>query len=798
MKDKFKVYIFLLLTISLNPFIGVLANDFIFDSSEITILENGNIIKANNGNAKTKKGNVEIEANNFIYIQDKQLLTALGKVFTKDLVNNITIRSENITFNKDSQILNATGDVLINDLTNNISIRSENIIINREDNTIKSNTDTIIEDNLGNLFFTKKFLFTQNDSIIKINDAKIIDIQKNKYDISKAFISLKSNKLIGKDISIDFNNIYFEKDNEPRLKGKTVSADENQTIVTKGVFTTCKKNDDCPPWQMSAGEIKHDKVKKIMYYKDAWLKIYDQPVFYFPRFFHPDFTVKRQSGFLMPSFVNSTDLGSALQTPYFHVLSDSKDFTLKPRFYSKDSFLLQSEVRSVGKQSSDIFDFSFSKDRKNGTKNHFFSKNKTMLNFNYFDEAELNYQVQHVSSDTYLKTYKLNSPIIDNENTLTSSIDLKTYNENLSFDASFIAYENLSKNPSDRYEFLYPTYLLTKEFDQDSNSNGQLIFKSSGFIKNYDTNVFEKANINDIIFNTNSKISNNGLKNNFNFLIKNVNLDSEKSKKYKNKNSHELASIMQYKVSYPLIKQLQNDTTNKVNPVMVLKYSPSNTKDISDSENRLDMQNVYSINRISQNDTVEGGASLTFGSEFVKSDSEDRNIFKTSFANVLRFEENNKLSSQSGLNGKTSDIIGNFEYSPSRNFNLNYNFSLDNNLKDHNYQEINTEFKVNNFVTSFEYVNENKTTGANSYLTNKTTYIMNNSNSFSYERRENKKTSMTEFYNLIYQYRNDCLIAGIEYNRDFYSDREMIASENIFFKLTITPFGETSSPDLLK
>ena len=37
--------------------------------------------------------------------------------------------------------------------------------------------------------------------------------------------------------------------------------------------------------------------KKIINYKNAWLQIYDRPVFYFPKFFHPDPSVKRQSGF---------------------------------------------------------------------------------------------------------------------------------------------------------------------------------------------------------------------------------------------------------------------------------------------------------------------------------------------------------------------------------------------------------------------------------------------------------------------------------------------------------------------
>ena len=40
-----------------------------------------------------------------------------------------------------------------------------------------------------------------------------------------------------------------------------------------------------------------------MIYEGALLKIYNIPVFYFPKFFHPDPTVKRQSGLLIPGLI---------------------------------------------------------------------------------------------------------------------------------------------------------------------------------------------------------------------------------------------------------------------------------------------------------------------------------------------------------------------------------------------------------------------------------------------------------------------------------------------------------------
>ena len=62
----------------------------------------------------------------------------------------------------------------------------------------------------------------------------------------------------------------------------------------------------------------------------------------------------------------------------------------------------------------------------------------------------------------------------------------------------------------------------------------------------------------------------------------------------------------------------------------------------------------------------------------------------------------------------------------------------------------------------------------------------------SFSTRENLKSDLTEYYNLIYQYENDCLIASIEYQKDYYNDSEIRPSENIFVNLTIIPFGTTN------
>ena len=81
---------------------------------------------------------------------------------------------------------------------------------------------------------------------------------------------------------IDNNKSTFE--NEPRLYGLSSSGDEDKTIINKGIFTSCKKNKDCPAWSMKSKQIVHDKLKNNLFISSI-LNLYNKPIFYFPKFF---------------------------------------------------------------------------------------------------------------------------------------------------------------------------------------------------------------------------------------------------------------------------------------------------------------------------------------------------------------------------------------------------------------------------------------------------------------------------------------------------------------------------------
>ena len=796
MKNKFLLYFVCITFLIFNK---SYSEKFEFNVSKIEIIENNKLL-ALEGKAFSEDKNLEITGKKFEYNKKlEELKVTKGNILIKS--ENIKISFEKMTINEKNLFMSAEGNVFIQDLDNDLFFKTETLIFDRKNNILSSSTDSLFEDKYNNYFKTSKFEYKINKNLLKAQNIKMQDTKKNNFEIEMAQINTQTNELSGKDISINLNNLFFDEKNEPRFKGNSIKYQNGKSEILKGIFTPCKKTDNCPPWQLSAEKITHDKDEQIINYNNVWLKLYDKPIVYFPKFFHPDPTVKRKSGFLIPTFKSSPNGNNYFSLPYYNVLSDNKDFTFSPRLYAKDQLLLQNEFRTVDKFSKTVTDFSIFTERGETLKSHFFYNYETNLandkNKNYkFDEKKLTLNVEQVSNHTYLKGNKLISPLISNYDLLENNIGVTFNSKDLEIKSNATIFEDLTLKSSDKYQYIFPNIDLTKKFKNEKLMKGDFTFKSSNYIHNYETNILEKVNINNLIFNSTKKISNSGFDNNYQFLIKNSNTDTKHSSNFKENENYYVSTLFQYNSELPMIKKSKK-YQKILKPKLSLKISPENDKNINDKFSKLTVDNIYNLERISSADTVEGGISLTYGNEFVVSDREKLNeIMSFKFANNLRLKENENLPKNNQLSAKTSNFFGEVSYSPNEIINTKYEFSMRNNLQDISYENIGAQINLNNFVTSFEYLNENNNIEKNSYISNKSTYYIDEANNISFSTRKNKKTNLTEYYNMIYQYKNDCLKASIEYNKDYYSDRDIKPKENIFFKLTFVPFGGASTPNL--
>ena len=771
------------------------SESFTLESKNIEILNEGDQIKAYKGNAISKDKNLEIKSDEFIYLKNLDTLKSIGngELFIRS--KKIKIKYDNGVFDQKNFIFNANGNIEIFQTDGLFVIKTNKIFYDQEKNIVLSNETTKVEDNFGNVYFADNFEYEIDKYLIKVNNLISKDTQNNTFRTSLAYINTNSGKIFGKDIKIDLKNKSAQSENDYRLRGNSGEIDENSSNITKGIFTTCKKRDGCPPWTFSAKKITHDKKKREIHYDEALLKVYDIPLVYFPKFFHPDPTVKRRSGFLIPTIKSSSNSNNFLTVPYFYAIADNKDITFSPRLYTDDKILLQSEFRQKNSKSVHTADLSIFAENNKNSKNHLFYKFNKNLIVKNFDDSKINFKIQTTSNDTYLKSNKIESELINDNDLLENSINLDLYSNNLSINFGTAVYENLNKENNDRYEYVIPKFLLTKNFDNFSYLNGNLSFETDNLIRQYDTNILEKRNVNNLTFNSDSKINVLGILNNYEFLIRNTNSEN-KNTKYKNSKNFYVSGIFQYNSTLPLIKE-DNIYQKILKPRISVRAAPKHTKDEKNVERKVDLTNLYSLDRVSDSTSIEGGLSLTSGIDYtILQKLKTREVFNLKIANNLRLKDNDDLTNTNQIGEKMSNIFSEIMYSPNDHLTTKYITAIKNNLKDINYENLLTEFRINNFVTTFDYLNENNTVNKNSYLSNTTAYNLDEFNKISFSTRKNKTKDLTEYYNLMYQYKNDCLAASIEYKKDFYSDRELKPDESILFKLTITPFAEISSPDI--
>ena len=625
------------------------------------------------------------------------------------------------------------------------------------------------------------------------------DINKDKYFIEDAYLDLVTKELYGKDIETNFSNSAFgNSQNEPRMKGTKVYSNDKSTIISKGIFTTCKKRDGCPPWVITSSKAKHDKIKKRIIYENAWLKVYDVPVLYFPKFFHPDPTVKRQSGFLGPEFNDTTLFGASLFIPYFHVISDSKDMTFKPKIYEGKKMTLQNEYREVTENSNHIADFSFTRSDTNAnsskTKSHFFSKSLVNLGIGAFDVSELRVNFQKTSDETYLQTYKVKSSLIDYNPILKNSVRFDAFNDDTTINTEIAVYEDTTiGHRNDKYEYVYPSFSVIKDLNFPLLENSSLSLSTSGSQRKSNTNNYNAELTNELAIKKIDYLK-SGLVNEYDYSLKNLNVDTKNPSTETDSTQIKMMTGVMLKSSLPLERK-SNKHNHYFTPIASLRYSPNHTSDIYKNTRIINTDNVYSFDRAGQGSAIEGGEALTLGSEYILNNN-IRDLLKFNIATNFRTEENRDLPETSTLGQKTSDTFGYIKLDPNKNIDIGYKFSLDNNFNTMNYNLFNTTLSVNNFVTSFAYLEEKYDNAKASYLENNTSYTLDENNRIRFDTRKNKLTDLTEFYNLVYEYKNDCLTASIVYNKEYYTNEDLKPNESLLFNITIIPFETFSSQNL--
>jgi LPS-assembly protein len=124
------------------------------------------------------------------------------------------------------------------------------------------------------------------------------------------------------------------------MAATAVRRSENVNELNYAIFTPCpicdaEGNPKQPSLSIQAETVVQDEELRAILYRNAVFKLGGVPVLWLPAFAHPDPTVERASGFLVPSFNYDSGRGLSVETPYLQVVSPSEDWLISPQFNTR-------------------------------------------------------------------------------------------------------------------------------------------------------------------------------------------------------------------------------------------------------------------------------------------------------------------------------------------------------------------------------------------------------------------------------------------------------------------------------
>jgi LPS-assembly protein len=233
----------------------------------------------------------------------------------------------------------------------------------------------------------------------------------------------------------------------------------------------CKADPTQPPaWQLKARQVTDDKELKQLEFRDTIMEIDGWPVFYTPYLSAPDPSVKRASGFLMPSFGSSNNLGFHVAIPYFLVLGPDADVTLTPRFTTEAGQVLAATYRQ--RFSNGEFNGTGSLNYSNvgsGTTSDVTSTWRGHIDtagvWDLDDTYRTGFQLQRVSDQTYLARFGFATPLL---NSMVTRTYLEGFNRDGETDVNAYLFQPLTPGLGDSTQpIVLPVANRTWQLDPD-------------------------------------------------------------------------------------------------------------------------------------------------------------------------------------------------------------------------------------------------------------------------------------------------------------------------------------------
>lgn len=440
--------------------------------------------------------------------------------------------------------------------------------------------------------------------------------------------------------------------------------DDRYNTLSKAVYSPCQvcSADPTPLWAIRARRVIHDQVEKIIYYKDATFLVWGVPVAWVPYFWHPDPTVDRASGFLVPSFLSSSIFGYALKVPYYWAIDPWSDLTITPFITTDDGLLMEGEYRRLFSNGDLRFRGTITRDDyTGGDRIHGFVD--THGKFDIGADVKAGWDVTFASDDAFLRRYDYDRY----GDRLTSDLFVRRYKRDEFFDIEGVRFQSLRVNePAGQIPLALPVVEARKDFDA---LGGDLGIFTSGYLLNRTTGRddgrlsigadWQREEVLPIGLSVTGFAQLRGD-------IFTVNNDPTIT----NTQTARLTGLAGVTMRYPLIWEPEGGATHILEPVVQGIMAPYglNDDDIPNEDSlvtEFDTTNVIDINHFSGIDRFEEGPRINLLLRYDRI-SKSGLRFDAEAGRVFRFRRANGFSAGSGLATAESDFVTSWQatYNP--------------------------------------------------------------------------------------------------------------------------------------
>ncbi|MBL6927932.1 MAG: LPS-assembly protein LptD [Rhodospirillales bacterium] len=573
--------------------------------------------------------------------------------------------------------------------------------------------------------------------------------------------------------------------------------------MTKAVYSPCNLCPDNPTepplWQIKAVKVTHDKRTRNISYEDAWLEVMGLPVAYTPYMSHPDPTVKRRTGLLVPSIGTSSDLGVIVKVPYFININPWQDVTFNPMYTSEEGPVLAGEYRHRLAKGEVEVAASITSDSDDDIRGHVDASGLFDINNTW----RWGFDANRTTDDTYLRRYGFPS-----NNTLTSRLYAEGFRKRNYFSADAYAFQGLQEaDDPGQAPFVLPMVNYHHVGEPDK----------LGGRKRLDANVLaltrnDGTDTRRVSLKARWDLPYVGPMGDIYLLSASVrgdayhvtDLDRGGNKSEFDGFSERVLYEAGLHWRYPFVRS-QGSAVQVIEPMASAIISPygGNPDTIPNEDSQefeFDDTNLFSANRFPGLDRVEGGPRFNYGLRW--------GVFglgggHTSFVigQSVRVRDDDTFAENSGLEGHFSDVVARVKVSPGEHLDLTYRTRLDKEDFAPRRNEVSLAAGPSALRLSTDYVFFDRQPGSEfstsreelrSSVAAKLSRNWRSGGNFVYDVEESDIRS----YGLNFTYEDECLVFNTTWGRTFYRDRDIEPTDTVFFRVNFKTLGEVSTQAL--